>query len=170
MSPARAVPRVLALALLLAGALRAGPEATPRRLEVGGLGPETLRGVWVGEFRQFDPGLFRAYPMRMELDPDPGDASPRPVTGVLEWPTLGDSASRLVGEIRDNLVEFSEPEQTRGLGLILDGSYRASRVGPDRIEGIWLPPPGVAGVAFGTFVLERSPEAPRGRGWLEKGP
>lgn len=133
-----------------------------------------LAGVWLGEFRQFDPGRFLAYPMRMEVSVVEGADGPLDqFVGSLHWPTLRDSVTTLRGWRDGNMLRFTEERLVQGSDVVLHGNYRASFRNPDRIEGIWYHTEDPATPGFGSFVLQRTalprlglPQA----GWLGEGP
>lgn len=130
----RRVTLALVAALALMGAARAeDPAGTELRDDLVATAQAPLAGVWLGEARQYDPGRFWTYPMRLEVDEDGAGR----VSGTLHWPTLNDSVSRFVGTRDANMLRFTEPELLRGEGIVLDGSYEASLRTPDRIEGTW---------------------------------
>ena len=138
-------------ALVLAGAALAG-EPQEVRDDLAGSQEAPLTGVWLGTFRQYDPGRFWSYRMRMEVDEDVDGR----VSGTLHWPTLHDSVSRFEGVREGAALRFTEPEILQGRNLLLHGEYRASFRTPDRLEGIWSYPQDRERPGFGTFVLERT--------------
>ncbi len=167
--------RCLFLACLLmvpAGALRAEPPLpSDERLALMEEAAAPLDGVWTGEFRQFDPGRFMGYPMRMEVTSRTEPDGRVRIEGTLHWPTLRDGVTSLSGSRRGNMLRFTEPELLQGSELVLLGDYQASFRTPDRIEGVWVHPDRNARDGFGTFVLERSSLARTWQvqepGWLE---
>jgi hypothetical protein len=121
--------------------------------------------VWLGEFRQYDPGRYWSYPMRLEVDEDVEGR----ITGTIHWPTLSDSITSFRGTREGNLLRFTEPALLQGEDIVLDGRYLASLRTPDLVEGTWAYPEEPGRYGFGTFTLHRTALPRRGRpgtGWL----
>lgn len=153
----------LAASLILTAGARAEPQEVLDRLDSSRQAP--LAGVWLGEFRQYDPGRFWSYPMRLEVDEDAGGR----VSGTIHWTSLSDSVTTFQGTRDGTLLRFTEPTLIQGKDIVLGGAYLASFRNPDLLEGTWAYPKEPARFGFGTFVLHRTALPRRrlsGEGWL----
>jgi len=149
--------RALALALALpALALATPPREHHLSQDLDSAAQAPLTGVWLGTFRQYDPGRFMEYPMRMEVRSEPGPGDVEHLVGRFHWPTLRDGVTAFSGRRRGSLAEVTEHTLVRGSDLVLDGRYRISFRDADSLHGVWEYPPDTARPGFGTFELERT--------------
>ena len=77
---------------------------------------EFMKGVWVGEFDQYNYG---AYPMIMDVRSVEGCR----FYGLLRWPTLRNSITTMEGFYRNDTLFWTEPTLLQGSDIILNGLY-----------------------------------------------
>ena len=88
---------------------------------------EALRPNWKGVCTQSG---YAPYPMLLQIDTQSGND----ISGVIRWPSLGDSITRFRGKVQNSRITFTEYELIQGRGAAVPTEYEAS-IKDDIIEG-----------------------------------